>query len=373
MNPLIELGDLGQSIWLDFIRRNFVTAGDLRKLVDNDGLKGVTSNPTIFQKAISGGTDYDSDIAASVREGLDTRGIYESLAVEDIRLATDVMWPVYEATDGRDGFVSLEVSPELAHDTDKTVEEARRLWGRVDKSNLMIKVPATAEGLPAIAQLLGEGINVNVTLLFAVDVYEKVVDAFFRGMEAAAAAGRDLGRINSVASFFVSRIDTQVDDAVDSRLAAGPSDDERRLLEGVKGRVAIANATMAYQLYERLFASDRWQSLAAAGGKTQRLLWASTSTKNPDYRDVLYVEELAGPDTVNTMPPETIDAFRDHGRVRRAIDEDVDGARKVLSDLDALGISLDQITDFLTEQGVKKFADSFHELLDAIEKEKEKV
>ncbi len=373
MNPLIQLGELGQSVWLDFIRRNFVTAGDLRKLVDNDGLKGVTSNPTIFQKAISGGTDYDDDIAASVREGLDTRGIYESLAVEDIRLATDVMWPVYEATGGRDGFVSLEVSPDLAHDTDRTIEEARRLWERVDKSNLMIKVPATTEGLPAIARLLGEGINVNVTLLFAVDMYEQVVDAFFRGMEAAAEAGRDLGRINSVASFFVSRIDTAVDEKVDERLAAGPSADERRKLENVKGSVAIANAKMASERYGKLFASERWQALAARGATTQRLLWASTSTKNPEYRDVLYVEELAGPDTVNTLPPETIDAFRDHGRVRRAIDEDLDGARQVLSDLADLGIGLDDITDALTTQGVRKFADSFHELLDAIEKEKEKV
>lgn len=373
MNPLIQLGELGQSVWLDFIRRNFVTAGDLRRLIDGDGLKGVTSNPTIFQKAISGGTDYDDDIAASVREGLDTPAIYESLVVEDIRLAADVLWPVYEATGGRDGFVSLEVSPDLAHDAARTVEEARRLWGRVDKSNLMIKVPATAEGLPAVTQLLGEGINVNVTLLFAVEVYENVVEAFFRGMEAAAEAGRDLGRINSVASFFVSRIDTRVDAEVRQRLAAQPAAEERRKLDNVKGRVAIANAKMANESCRRLFSSDRWRALAARGATTQRLLWASTSTKDPDYRDVLYVEELAGPDTVNTLPPETIDAFRDHGRVRRAIDEDLDGARRVLADLADLGISLGEVTDALTKEGVAKFADSFHELLDAIEKEKEKV
>ncbi len=313
-NRLKDLARLGQSIWLDYIRRSLITSGELKRLVDEDGLGGVTSNPAIFEKAITGSTDY-TDVLAELQQqkGLDAKALYERLAIRDIQDAADVLRPVYDRTKGRDGYVSLEVSPFLANETQATIEEARRLWRAVDRKNLMVKVPGTAAGLPAIEQLISEGINVNVTLLFAVDVYEQVALAYIRGLEKSA----NPSHIASVASFFVSRIDTAVDLRIDERLkTASPREAEK--LNALRGRVAIANAKLAYERYKKLFSGPRWDALAARGAQTQRVLWASTSTKNPKFRDVLYVEELIGKDTVNTMPPATLEAFREHGEPRES-------------------------------------------------------
>ena len=351
MNPLLELNKFGQSVWLDFIRRDFVTGGGLQKLISEDGLAGLTSNPAIFEKAMGGGNEYSAAIRALKAKGIDATGLYEALAVEDIRAAADLFKPVFEATKGEDGYVSLEVSPYKAHDTAATVAEAHRLWKEVARPNLMIKVPGTPEGLPAIEMLIAEDMNVNVTLLFSRAVYEQVAERYLAGLERRAAQGMDLGRIASVASFFVSRIDSAVDPLVP---------------EALRGKTAIANAVLAYESYKRLFSGTRWEALAAKGARPQRLLWASTSTKNPAYRDVMYVEELIGRNTVNTLPPATVDAFRDHGKPRASLEEDVDAARATL---DAVGkhTSLDDITAKLTQDGVKLFADAFDKLLAAVE------
>jgi transaldolase len=367
MNPLVQLGELGQSVWLDYIRRSFVTGGGLERLVNDDGLKGMTSNPAIFEKAVGETSDYDEALEELARDpDLDSVAVYEKLAVQDVRLAADVLRPVWEATGGRDGYVSLEVSPHLARDTDGSVAEARRLWRELDRPNVMIKVPGTAAGLPAIERLTAEGINVNVTLLFSVGVYVKVVDAFLRGLERRVRGGGDLSRIASVASFFVSRIDTDVDALIDERLSAGTNAAERERLESLLGKIAIANAKVAYQRYLELFSGARWEALERGGAHTQRLLWASTSTKNPKYSDVLYVEELIGPHTVNTMPMKTLDAFRDHGRVRPSLNESPEAAAAAVAELEALGISLEGVTDTLTQRGVELFADEFDKLLAAI-------
>jgi transaldolase/glucose-6-phosphate isomerase len=369
MNPLRRLGEYGQSVWLDYIRRGLITSGELERLVEEDGLKGVTSNPAIFAKAITGSNDYAGVLEALAAEkGLDARAVYERVAVEDIQMAADVLATVFEATQLRDGYVSLEVSPELAHDTERTVEEARRLWKLLGRGNVMIKVPATEEGLPAIERLIGEGINVNVTLLFARDVYERVVEAYLRGLERLAQSGGDVGKIASVASFFVSRIDAAVDAIIAERLERATDETERARLRGLRGKVAIANAKLAYQRYKELFSGPRWEALAALGARSQRLLWASTSTKNPEYRDVLYVEELIGPDTVNTLPPATYEAFRDHGRLRPSLEEGVDEARATLDSLAELGISLEEVTDRLLRDGVRGFSEAFAELLRAVER-----
>ena len=351
MNPLLELNKFGQSVWLDFIRRDLVTGGGLQKLISEDGLAGLTSNPAIFEKAMGGGNEYSAAIRALKAKGIDATGLYEALAVEDIRAAADLFKPVFEATKGEDGYVSLEVSPYKAHDTAATVAEAHRLWKEVARPNLMIKVPGTPEGLPAIEMLIAEDMNVNVTLLFSRAVYEQVAERYLAGLERRAAQGMDLGRIASVASFFVSRIDSAVDPLVP---------------EALRGKTAIANAVLAYESYKRLFSGTRWEALAAKGARPQRLLWASTSTKNPAYRDVMYVEELIGRNTVNTLPPATVDAFRDHGKPRASLEEDVDAARATL---DAVGkhVSLDEITAKLTQDGVKLFADAFDKLLAAVE------
>jgi transaldolase len=367
MNPLVQLGELGQSVWLDYIRRSFVTGGGLERLVNDDGLKGMTSNPAIFEKAVGETSDYDEALEELARDSdLDSVAVYEKLAVQDVRLAADVLRPVWEATGGRDGYVSLEVSPHLARDTDGSVAEARRLWRELDRPNVMVKVPGTAAGLPAIERLTAEGINVNVTLLFSVGVYVKVVDAFLRGLERRVRGGGDLSRIASVASFFVSRIDTDVDALIDERLSAGTNAAERERLESLLGKIAIANAKVAYQRYLELFSGARWEALERGGAHTQRLLWASTSTKNPKYSDVLYVEELIGPHTVNTMPMKTLDAFRDHGRVRPSLNESPEAAAAAVAELEALGISLEGVTDTLTQRGVELFADEFDKLLAAI-------
>src|SRR6185369_1331720 len=368
-NPVKDLQRYGQSIWLDYIRRNLLTSGELKKLIDEDGLRGMTSNPAIFEKAIVGSTDY-TDLLQSLaqKHDLDAKARYEVLAIRDIQDAADFLRPVYDATRRRDGYVSLEVSPYLARDTNGTLDEARRLWKAVARENVMIKVPGTAEGIPAFQQLIGEGININVTLLFAQEVYEKVAEAYIAGLEQLSATGGDVSKMASVASFFISRIDTLVDSKLNEKLKAKPDAQQEVLLKGILGKVAIANGKLTYQKYLQIFSGPRWEKLAARGAQTQRVLWASTSTKNPAYRDVIYVEELIGNDTVNTVPPATLDAFREHGRVRESLTENIESAKQTMSDLAKVGISMKDVTDQLTVEGVKLFADAFDKLLGAVEK-----
>jgi transaldolase len=367
MNPLKQLEQFGQSFWIDSISRHLIAYGGLARLIAEDGLKGLTSNPAIFEQAIVQGREYAAAIRQALKEGDPSpEELYEALAIADIRDAADLLRPVFEATGGRDGYVSLEVSPRLAHDTRATVEEAQRLWRQVDRPNLMLKVPATPAGLPAIEHLIADGINVNVTLLFSRAVYRKVAEAYMAGLEKRAAADLALEPVASVASFFVSRIDTAVDELIEERLGATPPDAQRSQLERLRGRAAIANAKLAYQAYKSLVASERWRRLAARGARTQRLLWGSTSTKNPAYRDVIYVEELIGPDTVNTMPLATIDAFRDHGRPRASLEEGVEEARCVLEELAEVGIVLEEVADRLLADGVRRFAEAFDRLLTAV-------
>ncbi len=368
-NPLKELLNYGQSMWLDYIRRDLFTSGKLKQLINDDGLRGMTSNPAIFEKAIADSSLYDDFLKTlASRSDLDTKARFEQIAIRDIQDAADALRPVYEESKFRDGYVSLEVSPYLAHKTPETIDEARRLWKAVQRENVMIKVPGTPEGLPAIRQLIGEGININITLLFAQDVYEKVADAYIAGLEDLAARGGNLKKMASVASFFISRIDTLIDSLLNDKLKATTDASQQALLKGLLGKVAIANGKLTYQSYQKIFSGPRWQALAAQGAQTQRVLWASTSTKNPNYRDVVYVEELIGPDTVNTMPPATIDAFRDHGLLRNALLEDVPGAATVMRNLASAGISMKEVTDKLTADGVKLFADAFDKLLAAVAK-----
>ena len=368
VNPLTQLQTFGQSIWLDYIRRDLMKSGELQRLITEDGLRGMTSNPSIFEKAIAGGQYQDFLDSLAGRTDLDAKGRYELLAIRDIQDAADLLAPVYQSTKKRDGYVSLEVSPYLAHDTRGTIDEARRLWKSVARANLMIKVPGTAEGIPAIRQLLGEGINVNVTLLFAQGVYEEVAAAFIDGVEKFAAGGGDVSKLASVASFFISRIDSLVDSLVGEQLKKETDAARKAKLQGILGKVAIANGKLTYEAYQRIFSTPRWKTLAAKGAQTQRVLWASTSTKNPNYRDVLYIEELIGTDTVNTVPPATLDAFRDHGKPRASLTEDLDGARRTMADLAGVGIVMKDVTDKLTADGVKLFADSFDTLLAEVEK-----
>ena len=368
-NPVKELLNYGQSMWLDYIRRDLITSGKLKTMIEEDGLRGMTSNPSIFEKAIAESSLYD-DILKSLatRSDLDATGRFEMIAIRDIQDAADVLRPVYESSKSRDGYVSLEVSPLLALKTQETIDEARRLWKAVNRENVMIKIPGTAEGLPAIRQAIGEGINVNVTLLFAQDVYEKVAEAHITGLEDLAKRGGSLKKIGGVASFFISRIDSLVDSMINDKLKTTTDPQQQGVLKSLLGKVAIANGKLTYQRYQRIFSGPRWQALAVQGAQTQRVLWASTSTKNPAYRDVMYVEELIGPDTVNTMPPATIDAFRDHGKLRNSLTEDVAGAQKVMDDLAKTGISMKEVTTKLTDDGVKLFADAFNKLLAAVEK-----
>ncbi len=367
MNPVKALETHGQAVWLDFLARGFVAKGDLKKLIDTDGVKGVTSNPAIFEKAIGSSDEYDGDIAKALKQGdRAVADLFEAVAVEDIQNAADVLRPVYDETRGGDGYVSLEVSPYLANDTKGTMVEARRLWKDVRRQNLMVKVPATAEGLPAIEGLIAEGISINVTLLFSQAVYRQVAEAYLAGLEKHVAKGGDPSRVASVASFFVSRIDSAVDKQLDEKIAKANDPSEKERLAALKGKVAIANAKMAYQDYKNLFSGPRWEKLAARGARPQRLLWASTGTKNKDYSDVLYVEELIGPDTINTVPPPTLDAFRDHGKLRDSLEENVEDARRVLEELERSGISLDAITAELVVDGVKLFADAADKLYGAV-------
>jgi transaldolase / glucose-6-phosphate isomerase len=368
VNPLRALNDFGQSVWLDYIRRHLIVSGELARLIREDGLRGVTSNPSIFEKAIAGSTDYSEALESlRKRKDLDAKGIYELLAIRDIQDAADVLRPVYDQTKRRDGYVSMEVSPHLAYKTQETMEEARRLWKAIGRENLMIKVPGTAAGIPAIRALLGEGININVTLLFAREVYEQVAEAYIAGLEDFVKGGGDPGRLAGVASFFVSRIDTLVDGEISDRIRAAKTPAEQMALRGLQGKVAIANAKLAYERYKQIFNGPRWAALASRGAQTQRILWASTSTKNPAYSDILYVEELIGPDTVNTIPPSTFDAFRDHGKPRATLEENLAAARSTLEALAQGGISLKHATDQLTVEGVKLFEEAFDKLLAAVD------
>ena len=367
MNPVKALENHGQAIWLDFLARGFVAKGDLKQLIDTDGVKGVTSNPSIFEKAIGSSDEYDGAIGNALKKGdRPVAELFEHLAIEDIQNAADVLRPVYDQLRGEDGFVSLEVSPYLAMDTKGTITEAERLWKDVARKNLMVKVPATPEGLPAIQHLIGEGISINITLLFSQQVYVEVAEAYLAGLEKFVKGGGDPSRVASVASFFVSRIDSAVDKELDEKIAKANDPTEKQRLAALKGKVAIANAKMAYQDYKRLFSGARWDKLAAKGAKPQRLLWASTGTKNKDYSDVLYVEELIGPNTINTVPPATLDAFRDHGTPRDSLEENIEDARQVLAELDKSGISLDAITAELVKDGVRLFADAADKLYGAV-------
>jgi transaldolase/glucose-6-phosphate isomerase len=367
MNPVKALENHGQAVWLDFLARGFVAKGELKALIDSDGVKGVTSNPSIFEKAIGASDEYDGAIGKALKHGDRTvADLFECLAVEDIQHAADVLRPVYDRLKGADGFVSLEVSPYLATDTKGTIAEARRLWKAVGRKNLMVKVPATPEGLPAIEQLTAEGLSINITLLFSQKVYLQVAEAYLSGLEKYVAKGGDPAHVASVASFFVSRIDTMVDKQLDDKIARANDPSEKERLSELKGKVAIANAKVAYQDYKRLFSGARWQKLAAKGARPQRMLWASTGTKNKAYSDVLYVEELIGPNTINTVPPATLDAFRDHGKLRDSLEEDVEAARAVLAELERSGISLDAITAELVADGVRQFADAADKLYGAV-------
>jgi transaldolase / glucose-6-phosphate isomerase len=364
-NPLKGLLTYGQSPWMDYVRRDLLTGGGLKKMIDEDGLRGMTSNPTIFEKAISAGDYYKDILESPEAKKLDAKGVFEKIAIRDVQDACDIFKGVYAESQQKDGFVSLEVSPLLASDAQGTMDEARRLWKAVNRPNLMIKVPGTKECVPAIRTLLEEGININITLLFAQSAYEAVAEAFFSALEARVKKGQDVAHVASVASFFVSRIDTLVDSQIEEKLKTEKDAARRDLLSSVEGKVAIANAKLTYKKYQELVGGARWKALAAKGAQVQRLLWASTSTKNKKYRDVMYVEELIGADTVDTIPPATFDAFRDHGRLRNSLTENVDGAAKVMSDLEKAGISMKEVTDKLVVDGVRLFADAFRQLLEA--------
>jgi transaldolase/glucose-6-phosphate isomerase len=371
-NPLLELQAQGQSVWLDFIRRNLLRYGGLARYRDDDGIRGVTANPTIFSQAIGAGDDYDDQIRDLVEQGVRPEDMFERIAVDDIRHATDILRPVFDEARS-DGFVSIEVSPDKAFQTQPSIEEAKRWWSLIDRPNLLVKIPATDEGIPAIEECIAAGLNINITLIFAMSFYERVMEAYLRGLERRVEDGLDIRDCNSVASFFVSRVDTAADKRIEAKIAEAKTDAEREELRGLLGKAAIANAKVAYRRFQEVFGGERFKKLAAKGGKLQRPLWASTGTKNPTYSDVMYITDLIGPDTVNTMPPQTIDAFRDHGVVRRTIDEDYEGAVRVLRDLEDAGISLNDITDQLQKDGVESFSKSFREINETTARKAEEI
>lgn len=372
-NPLLQLKTLGQSVWYDTVDRTQLDNGLFKRMLDEDGVAGVTSNPTIFQKSISHGDAYDEQITQLVREKKNTSEIYEALVIRDIRTVADMLLPIYEKANCQDGFVSLEVSPDLAHDSEATLEEARRFWKLVDRPNLMIKIPATPEGIPVVRQTLTEGMNINITLIFSIEDYRKVADAYISALEERNAEGKDISHIASVASFFVSRVDTLVDQLLENKIKVSNDSTEQQKLKSLEGKAAIANARLVYQDFKNIFHSPRFETLKHSGAHVQRPLWASTSTKNPAYRDVLYAEELVGPDTVDTMPLETIENFRDHGKVRLSVEDDIQQARDEFAELEKVGIHYDQVTQQLQDEGVQKFADSFHELFKGIESKKQTI
>ena len=373
VNPLVELTKSGQSIWYDGIERELITSGELKRLIDEDELRGVTSNPTIFEKAIDSSAIYSDQLREQAERQKSASEIYEALAVRDIQMAADLLAPVFEKTGGTDGFVSLECSPLLAHDTAATIEEVRHLWRVLDRKNVMIKIPATSEGFPAIEQCVYEGININITLIFSLESYKKTIEAYLRGLERRVAEGKPIDRIASVASFFVSRIDTAVDKRIEERIAHAGSEKEKEKLASLLGRVAIANAKMAYQIFREVFHGERFATLRTQGARVQRPLWASTSAKNPAYSDVYYVEALIGPETVNTLPPATLKAFRDHGRARLSIEENLEEEGAVLARLEEVGISLDEVTQQVLDEGVSLFSRSFEKLMKAIQSRRDEI
>ncbi len=366
-NPLLELKALGQSVWLDDIDRAQLRSGLFRRLIDEDGLSGATGNPTIFEHSITHSSTYDEQMQHLLALGKTAQEIYEALAMTDVRTVADLLRPTYDRTNGQDGFVSIEVSPYLAQDTTRTLSEVRRFWKTIDRPNLMVKIPSTPAGIPAIRQALADGININITLIFSIENYRQVAEAYLSALEERSARGQDISRIASVASFFVSRVDVLVDNLLEDKIKAVGTSVEQQQLKALEGKAAIANARLAYQEFKRLFSTPHFAALKRRGARVQRPLWASTSTKNPAYRDVLYVEELIGSDTVNTMPLKTIESFRDHGRVSLSIEDHLPEAKAQLAALADVGIHYDQVTRQLQEEGVQKFADSFHTLFQCID------
>jgi len=365
-NHLLELQNFGQSVWMDNLSRDLIVSGKLKEMVETQGIRGITSNPAIFEKAIAGNAIYDAAIAEGIKAGKSVNEIYEYLAFTDIQNAADILRPVYESSAGVDGYVSIEVSPNLANDTEGTIAEALRFWQTINRPNVMIKIPGTAAGFPAVERVIAEGIPVNVTLLFSVSDYEQTALAYMRGLEQRLARGESL-KVASVASFFLSRIDTKIDDRLEARIKGATSEAEKEKLASLKGKVAIANAKLAYQKYKAIYETERWQALKAKGAMEQRLLWASTSTKNPAYSDVMYVDNLVGANTVNTMPPETILACADHCDVADRIEIDLDSAKQVIADIQAIGIDLDQVMAELQAEGIDKFVKPFAALMQSLE------
>ncbi|MBF2026018.1 MAG: transaldolase [Oscillatoriales cyanobacterium C42_A2020_001] len=375
-NHIVEITELGQSIWMDNLTRDLVKTGELKNLIETRGVRGITSNPAIFEKAIAGSKMYDADIEAGIRAGKPVLEIYESLVFDDIRDACDIFRSIYDESGGLDGYISIEVPPTIAHDTEKTIEEARRYYREIGRENVMIKIPGTTAGLPAVEQVISEGINVNVTLLFSVQSYIETAWAYIRGLEKRVEQGEPIDKIASVASFFLSRIDSNIDDRIDAKLKQGiPDQNIRAKLEAIKGKVAIANAKIAYQEYKKIIQSDRWQALFAKGANVQRLLWASTSTKNPNYNDVMYVDELVGRDTVNTLPPATIEACADHCNVSDRIESNVDEAYQLLESLKDpdIAIDLDAVMDKLLTDGIDKFVKPFQSLISSLEEKVQRL
>jgi transaldolase len=372
-NPLAQLQDHGQSVWYDNIDRTQLASGQFKKMLDEDGIFGVTANPTIFEKSISAGHAYDEQITQLIKENKSTNEIYESVVISDIHAVADLLRPIYDRTQGKDGYVSLEVSPELANNTAGTIAEAKRFWAMVERPNLMIKIPATPAGIPAIYETLRSGINVNVTLIFSIEAYRNVADAYIRALEDLKSRGEDIKKIASVASFFVSRVDTLVDAVLENKIKASSSESEKSHLKSLEGKAAIANARLVYQDFKKIFNAPRFETLRQAGAHVQRPLWASTSTKNPAYRDVLYAEELVGPDTVDTMPLDTIKNFIDHGQTRTSIEDDITGSQAALDALEKVGVHYTQVTQQLLDEGVQKFADSFHQLFAGIDSKKNAI
>jgi len=373
-NPLIGLKEIGQSVWLDNLSRKLIRSGELKRLIDEDGLSGITSNPTIFQKAISGSTDYDSSLRRMIDQGVkDEKELFLGLAMEDVSGAADFLRPTYTSTSGQDGFVSIEVSPDLAYETEATISEARRLFSTIGKKNVLVKVPGTQQGIPAIEQLTGEGVNINVTLLFSTERYEEVAEAYLKGLERRASKGQPIDEIASVASFFVSRVDTLADKLLEARLSSGASKAEKDKIGNLFGKAAVANAKIAYEKYRNIFSQKRFLALKAKGGHIQRILWGSTGTKNPKYSDIKYVEELIAADSINTLPEATIQAFKDHGQAKITIHNDLEMAKKVFSGLKSVGIDIREVTDQLEKEGVQLFSDSFFALLKDIAKKRDSI
>jgi len=370
-NPLIGLRKLGQSVWLDNLSRKLINSGELKRFIDEDGLSGVTSNPTIFQKAISGSTDYETSLQRMFNKGIkDEKELFLGLAIEDVSKGADMLWPVYQSTNGMDGFVSIEVSPDLAYDTDATIAEARRLFSTLNRKNILVKVPATKQGLPAIEQLTSEGVNINVTLLFSIERYEEVIEAYLRGLERRADKGQPVNEIASVASFFVSRVDTLTDKLLETRLSSATSKPEKDKIASLFGKAAVANAKIAYKKYKSVFSGKRFLTLKEKGGHIQRILWGSTGTKNPKYSDIKYVEELIASGSINTLPETTIEAFRDHGQAKITIADHLEEAERIFLELMAIGIEINEVTKQLEREGVKLFSDSFFSLLKEIAKKR---